>query len=176
MKRAPTFSGVRPALVLRAFWAFCASCAFWALCVASGGCEASSPCGPAQASVRRVLDGDTVELEDGELVRYLLVDTPELTRQDCFAAAAEQANSDLVLGKVVALEYDQQCRDSYGRLLAYVAVAGRDVNRLLVERGYARVLHIPPNGADRVDELRAVEADARIHRRGMWGTCSRTRC
>jgi micrococcal nuclease len=141
---------------------------------ASAGCQASSPCGDARAVVRRVLDGDTIELEDGELVRYLLVDTPELTSKDCFAGAAAQANADLVLGKVVTLEYDRQCRDSYGRLLAYVAVSGREVNRLLVERGYARVLQIPPNGEARVEALRAVEADARLHHRGIWGVCPRS--
>lgn len=143
----------------------------------SAGCE-GAPCGPEEGVVQRVLDGDTVELEGGQLVRYLLVDAPELGRgePECFAAQSAQANADLVLGQRVALEYDAECRDDYDRLLAYVSVGGRQINALLVERGYACELHIPPNGADRVDEMAALEARARAQRRGLWGACSAKPC
>jgi micrococcal nuclease len=139
------------------------------------GC-AAEPCGPAQAEVQRVLDGDTVELVGGQLVRYLLIDTPELADHECFAVNAAQLNADLVQGQAIELRYDRECRDDYGRLLAYVSVAGREVNRLLVERGYACVLSIAPNGADRLDAMLALQADARAHRRGLWGACTSRPC
>ncbi len=145
----------------------------------SPGC-AGAPCGPEAGVVQRVLDGDTVELEGGQLVRYLLVDAPELGRKsggaECFAELSAQANADLVLGRRVTLAYDVECRDDYDRLLAYVSVGGREVNALHVERGYACALHVPPNGAERVEEMEALEARARAQKRGLWGACAARPC
>ena len=141
-----------------------------------GGCSFSA--GPDTAKVERVVDGDTVELDDGERVRYLLVDTPESTNgaTDCFGQNAKQFNHDLVMGKTIELTYDVEPRDRFGRLLAYVSVDGLDVGRRLVERGYACVLYIPPNGKDRRDEFEALEAEARAGARGMWGVCETVTC
>jgi micrococcal nuclease len=138
----------------------------------------AAPCGPARARVERVIDGDTIVVAGGVTVRYLLVDTPELhpAHPACYAPNAAQFNRDLVLGHTVELRYDVQCDDVYGRALAYVAVDGVDVNRALVERGYACVLDIPPDGAARVAELKAVEATARAARRGLWGACAPIPC
>ena len=147
--------------------------------LAATGCAPDGgPCGPETAVVARVVDGDTVELDTGDRVRYLLVDTPESTggAHDCFGANAAALNRELVLGKPVALTYDAECTDRYDRLLAYVTVGGRDVNRLLLERGYACLLHIPPNGDDRLADYTAAEAEARAGRRGMWGACPRVSC
>lgn len=164
--RSPAARRARPLAVL-----FCG--------LALAGCDAP-PCGPARAQVTRVLDGDTIELAGGELVRYLLVDAPELSRGDCFAREALTDNRALVLGRQVTLAYDVQCRDAYERLLAYVTVedeAGAvDVNRALIERGAACVLHIPPNGAERLGELTAAQARARAEQRGLWAACPRKRC
>jgi micrococcal nuclease len=139
-----------------------------------GACGGGSPCGPSEGMVDRVIDGDTIVLATGEHVRYLLVDAPETTNghDDCFGSNASQFNSDLVLGKTIALDYDVECKDMYGRLLAYVSVGGQDVNALLVQRGYACVLHIPPNGDARADEFKSYQADAKANLRGLWGACS----
>jgi micrococcal nuclease len=140
-----------------------------AACAGPGG----SDCGPSSAVVERVIDGDTVVLDTGDKVRYLMINAPETTNghNDCFGAEATQANSDLVLGKEVDLRYDVQCTDIYGRLLAYVTVGSIEVNTRMVERGYACVLHIPPNGNDRVDEFDGLESDAKAANRGLWGAC-----
>lgn len=142
-------------------------------------CDAPAErCGPSSGVVARVIDGDTVELATGETVRYLLVDTPESTggATDCFGENAARANGDLVLGQEVALAYDVECEDRFGRLLAYVSVGDVEVNTRMVDRGYACVLYIPPNGADRVAELEALEASARAAGRGMWGVCEEITC
>jgi micrococcal nuclease len=81
-----------------------------------------------------------------------------------------------VLDRTIRLTYDVACRDMFGRTLAYVTVDGQDVNRLLIERGYACVLHIPPDGDARAGELEAVEAAARSARRGLWGACDPIPC
>jgi micrococcal nuclease len=147
--------------------------------LALAGCGDPSPaCGPREATVERVIDGDTIVVSGGVRIRYLLVDAPETTsgRNDCFGANATQLNTDLVLGQTVELDYDVECRDPFGRTLAYVTVDGQDVNRLLVERGFACVLHIPPGGDARAAEFEALEAAARASRRGLWGACDPIPC
>jgi micrococcal nuclease len=120
-----------------------------------------------------VIDGDTIVTTAGEKVRYLLVDAPEITdgHSDCYGSNAKQLNSDLVLGKSIALTYDVTRTDAYGRTLAYVTVDDLDVNALLVERGAACVLFIPPDGGDRRAAYEALQADAKFHHRGIWGSC-----
>lgn len=134
--------------------------------------------GPDTATVARIIDGDTVELEGGERVRYLMVNTPETTggKDECYGQMAVMFNTDLVLGKTVELRYDVEKQDQFGRTLAYVSVDGMEVNRLIVERGYGCVLHIPPNGDDRADEFEMLEQTARLSMRGLWGACDPIPC
>ncbi len=136
------------------------------------GCDGGSKCGPTKAYVAQITDGDTIELDNGEKVRYLGVDTPETYGTvDCYGPEAKLFNRDLVEGQEVKLEYDVECRDMYDRLLAYVYVDGQMVNRVLLERGYARVLIIPPNGQKYEQEFEDLEAAARNAGVGLWGTC-----
>jgi micrococcal nuclease len=145
---------------------------------ACGATDATTTCGAATATVERVIDGDTIVLPGDLRIRYLLVNAPETTlgHTDCYGSNASQFNSDLVLGKTIALRYDTECLDMYGRTLAYVSVDGQDVNRLLVERGYACVLHVPPDGDDRADEFKALQAAAKAAKRGLWGACDPIPC
>jgi micrococcal nuclease len=149
------------------------------------GADPSAPPAPDAAApphdrqplrVSRVIDGDTVVMTTGERVRYLMIDTPELRYQQCYADEATEFNRGLVEGREVELTLDLEHKDRFGRTLAYVFVDGREVNTLLVERGYACLLHIPPNGGDRLDEFRAREQLARRRRRGMWGACAQVAC
>jgi micrococcal nuclease len=140
-------------------------------------CTSAPSCGPREAVVDRVIDGDTI-VAGGITVRYLLVDAPESTdgHTDCYGENAARFNADLVLGKPVAIDHDVACQDRFGRTLAYVTVGGQDVNRLLVARGYACVLHIPPDGDDRAADFVAAEAAARSARIGLWGACDPPPC
>jgi micrococcal nuclease len=138
--------------------------------IVASGCG-GSPCGATEAKVTRILDGDTVELEDGSKIRYLLVDTPETSDGDCFSQEAKQFNSDLVLNKTIDISYDVECTDRFGRSLAYVTVNGQEVNTLMIQRGYACVLHISPDGDSRVDEFKALQLEAERANRGLWSVC-----
>lgn len=148
------------------------------LTVALAGCESGSPCGPTEAVVSRVIDGDTIVLESGEKIRYILVNAPETTNghDDCYGQNAAQFNRDLVEGKTVTIKYDVDCTDRYDRLLAYVSVDGQEVNKLMLERGYACLLHIPPDGDDRADEFKALQDAAKSAKRGLWGACDPIPC
>ena len=103
------------------------------------------------ARVRFVYDGDTILLSTGERVRYIGINAPELDprghKYEFMAIAARRFNTKLVKGKRVRLEFDQEKRDRYGRLLAYVYImkTGEMVNALLVKNGMAYVLSERPN-------------------------------
>jgi endonuclease YncB( thermonuclease family) len=85
--------------------------------------------------VTRVVDGDTIELGNGETVRLAGIDTPEVG--ECGYETATNDLADLVLGKRVRLAMSGEDRDSYGRLLRYVDVGRRDAGLQLIESGRA---------------------------------------
>jgi len=100
--------------------------------------------------VQRVIDGDTVVLANGDRIRYIGINTPELHHPqkgaEYYAKEALNFNKELVLGKPVRLEFDKERFDRYGRTLAYVYLEdGTFVNKELVKRGYARTMAIKPN-------------------------------
>lgn len=136
------------------------------------------PCGPTQGVVDFVIDGDTVQLTTGERVRYILVDTPETSpdNNECWGEQATTFNWEMVAKQTVTLEYDAECKDIYGRLLAYVSVDGVEVNRALLENGHACVLHIPPNGSARLSEYLGLEAQAQEAGAGLWSGCGSAPC
>ena len=137
-----------------------------------------SECGPSEGVVERIIDGDTIELVGGVKIRYLMVNTPETTggKNECYGSNAVTFNTDLVLGKTVEIDYDVECTDRFDRTLAYVSVDGQEVNSLLLERGYACLLHIAPNGDDRLSELKALETSAKQRNAGLWGACNPIPC
>ena len=145
---------------------------------ALAACSPAPSCGPSSALVDHTIDGDTIVLENGDKVRYLMVNAPETTNghDDCYGSNAATFNHDLVAGKTVELVYDTECKDKYDRWLAYVSIGGQEVNTLLVDRGYACVLHIAPNGDDRLDEFNDLQTEARQAHRGLWGTCDPIPC
>ena len=144
---------------------------------ADGPRSGGSGDGGVAALVTRVVDGDTVEvLLDGreEDVRYIGVDTPESVAPgqpvECFGKDASEFNRRLVEGERVTLEYGDERRDVYGRLLAYVRLDGELVNAELVRRGYARTLAIAPN-TDFAALFNRLQQRAANAGRGLWGTC-----
>jgi micrococcal nuclease len=134
-------------------------------------------CGPSEGVVAQVVDGDTIDLESGERVRYLMIDAPESTSEvECWGPEAKQANGDLVAGKVVSLAYDVECEDDYGRLLAYVSLGETVINELMVERGLACVLHIPPNGDAVAETYESLAYAAKMLDKGLWAACDPNPC
>jgi len=132
------------------------------------------------AVVKRVIDGDTVELENGEKVRYIGIDTPETLDPrkpiQCFGKEAAAKNRELVEGKLVRLEKDVTERDKYNRLLRYIYVtegeSGQEVlvNLELVRRGFGHSYTYPPD-VKYQDLFVAAEREARESGRGLWNSC-----
>ena len=126
--------------------------------------------------VVRVVDGDTIQVcciaGKREKVRYIGINTPETKHPrkgvEYFGKEASDANSKLVAGKTVRLEFDVQQRDRYGRLLAYVFLKdGTFVNAWLVEHGFAQVATFPPN-VKHEGLFRKLQREAREKGRGLW--------
>lgn len=139
--------------------------------------RASEPRAAGPLPVTRVVDGDTIEVRlDGraESVRLIGVDTPETVKPDtpvqCFGPRASHFMKRLLGGRRVRLVFGAERRDVYGRLLAYVRLGPRFVNAILLRRGLARSLTIPPN--DRFAPLfQRLELGAARAGRGLWGAC-----
>lgn len=144
---------------------------FLALLAMLAACGA--PCGPSRATVVRVLDGDTVELDSEARVRLLGVDAPELSgaQRECYAAEAADFTASRALGQRVTLTYGDECLDRYGRTLAFVWVGGVELGEQLVRGGYA-CAYSPEGG----EGLATLEAEARTSRVGMWGRCAAIPC
>lgn len=130
-----------------------------------------------ESRVRKVIDGDTIELENGQHVRYLGLDTPEIRRHegnewvykpDTYGEEAKEFNRKLVEGKVVRLEFDVEKKDKYNRLLAYCFVGDIFVNAKMLEEGYALLYTSSPN-VKYVDILVKMQQEARQNSRGLWG-------
>ena len=127
-----------------------------------------------QADVIHVVDGDTIDVEiDGkeEKVRFLLVDTPETVHPtkpvQAYGREASDYTKEQLEGKTVELEFDQETRDRYGRLLAYVYINGEMINEKLLEKGYARVTVYDPN--DKYEsEFRSIQDQAVENHLGIW--------
>jgi micrococcal nuclease len=150
---------------------------FWGLEKAIGQSPFISPEGVArEVFVSRVIDGDTVELMNGEKVRYAGIDAPEIKKKvkgkwmkdpQPYGLAAFQFNRKRVEGRSVYLELDQRGRDDYQRLLGYLFVDGVMVNALMVQEGYARVSLYPPNLKYAV-LLLGLQREAWEKQRGIW--------
>ena len=158
---------------------------------ASVGTSPSTPGDARQATVTRVVDGDTVEVRFGDgstdTVRLLGVDSPEVSGVNdpgefegvpdseagrrCLADAGDDATAfveDWLADATVEVVTDPVAdrRGDYGRLLAYVELQnGTDLNHRLVETGHARVYD---SSFSRSDPYYAAEATAQDERRGLW--------
>jgi micrococcal nuclease len=141
---------------------------------------ASSTVKQANASVVKVVDGDTIDAkldDEGKVyrIRFLGINTPETVDPrrpvQCFGKEASNKMKELLTGKRIRLEADPEAdeRDKYGRLLRNVYLEdGTDVNAYMVREGYAYAYLSFPLNAKRKKELRKLQEDAKMAGRGLW--------
>jgi micrococcal nuclease len=123
------------------------------------------------AAVVRIVDGDTLVVDDDERVRLIGIDAPEVRQGECYANEASRHLEQLLPpGTAVRLAYDAERHDRYGRTLAYVyrQEDGLHANLAMARDGFALQLTIPPNVAH-ADEMSEAVAEARAGARGLWG-------
>lgn len=116
------------------------------------------------ATVTRVIDGDTLVIDDDSKVRLYGIDCPE--RGQPGEAEAAQATSQLVGGQTVQIE--NLYADRYGRTVAIVILeSGGTLQEALLQKGMAWVA---PRYCKRpeCDSWRDLEQSARLARIGIW--------
>ncbi len=135
--------------------------------------------------VERVIDGDTLKLNNGQRVRLIGIDAPELKEGPKLARDLKQRHSSkktelahgkksyqyvkkLVEGKKVTLKFDTRKYDDYQRLLAYVYLTnGQLVNAQIIKAGYAYPVYIKPD--IKYSQLfQELHAQAKEKHRGLW--------
>lgn len=126
--------------------------------------------------VKRVYDGDTIILEDGQRVRLLGVNTPEIesrfrASESGGVAAKEWLRQQIQRqGKKVYLELDEEKHDRYKRLLAHIYLPdGKHLNLALIENGLGIINIIPPN-IRHADKMLKAQRKAEERHIGVWST------
>lgn len=122
--------------------------------------------------IKTIYDGDTVVLSDGQKIRLLGINTPEVQHRGNQAdAGGNEAKSWLITklkdGKV-RLETDVEKTDSYGRTLGHLFTENNEhINVLLVAAGLAQASIWPPN-LKYANELVTAQQQAESKKLGIW--------
>jgi endonuclease YncB( thermonuclease family) len=127
--------------------------------------------------VIRVISGDTIVVDGGQVVRLLGVIAP--SRDEYYAKESRQFTTAQLLGLEVNVEVDSQNalsghKDSYGRKLAYVYRASDDlfINAVLIERGYGFVSSM--NNLKFTPQFQTFQLGARRSKLGVWAKTDMT--
>ncbi len=156
--------------------AFAGAAWLGSLGLAAQACDLSPP---ETGTVAAVLDGETLQLTDGNIVRLIGAKAPMPPlgwRGDDPWPLVEEAKAALSLlaaGKAVELRFGGARTDRHGYALAQVfVVEGEDrlwLQQQLLAQGLARVYSFPDNRAC-VGELLAQEREARAKLLGVWAS------
>ena len=123
--------------------------------------------------VKKVYDGDTILLVNGNKIRLLGINTPEVegrykSASEAGGEAAKQWLKKSLLNQKVRVEIDVEKHDKYSRILAHVFTANKQhINLELVKNGLASVNIHPPN-LKYTDELLAAQKHAEQTQLGIW--------
>jgi|YelNatPaOPRAMG01_1025707.scaffolds.fasta_scaffold05302_6 micrococcal nuclease len=136
--------------------------------------------------VKRVIDGDTLELENGQRLRLIGIDAPEMHESKKLYRDVQRTKKDIqtiksmgrrsyeflkniLENKRIRLEFDVERYDRYNRLLAYVFLKEDNtfVNAKMIEEGYAQPLTVPPN-VKYADYFLTLFRKARQEKKGLW--------
>jgi micrococcal nuclease len=138
--------------------------------------------GVEKSQVRRVVDGDTVELTNGQKIRLLNINTPETVKANtpvmCYGEEASGFTKKLLTDKMVQLTQDKEANDQYGRGLRFVFLDGVDtsniensINAEMVKSGFAKMVVYKPNNTYQ-REFQTWENEAKEKKLGAWGKCT----
>jgi len=125
--------------------------------------------------VEKVIDGDTIRLSDGKLVRFIGINTPEIDHKfgnsQPFAERARRYLKSKVgrfKGKVLLL-MGAEHKDRHGRLLAHIfSPRGQNIQADILLNGFGVWIAVPPN-LEYMDCYRNIEQEARQSKSGVWG-------
>ncbi len=117
-------------------------------------------------TVTKVIDGDTIDVDTGERVRLICIDSPEYYED--YYQEAKEFLEDLILNKEVRLEKDISEVGKYGRLVRNIYLPdGTFVNELIVKQGYAEAYWYKPD-TTLCPIIQKAEDYAKDHELGIW--------
>ncbi|MDO8528702.1 MAG: thermonuclease family protein [Nanoarchaeota archaeon] len=87
------------------------------------------------AKVTRIVDGDTIKINNNDTIRFLGINTPE--RGEKYYKEAKEFLEKEILNKTIKIERTEDNRDKYQRLLRYVFLDGKNINVEIVKNGLA---------------------------------------
>jgi endonuclease YncB( thermonuclease family) len=118
--------------------------------------------------VTRIIDGDTVKLDNRETLRLSGIDTPE--EGEPFYDDAKFYMSEMLLGQEVRVQPSSRKRDNYGRLLGYLYLDTILINAEILKQGLGRMYLFSDNRRDQVmlDKLYAAQHLAMAEEVGVW--------
>jgi endonuclease YncB( thermonuclease family) len=146
----------------------------------SAGAVAGNVARPSVYRVDRVIDGDTIALRNGQHVRLVQIDTPEVYfGVECYGRRASAQTKRLLPegSRVLLLVEPATDRvDQYGRLLRYVVrVRGAlNVNIRLVALGAAAPYFYRGRRGRYANRLEFLAKRAKARKLGLWGACPHT--
>lgn len=115
--------------------------------------------------VTKIIDGDTIEVNNGTKIRLICIDTPEMGEEYYYESKNYLTN--LILNKEIQLEKDISDVDKYGRLLRYVYLENDFINELIVLGGYGKYYPYNPDIA-LCSKIENAEQIARNKNLGIW--------
>ncbi len=113
----------------------------------------------------KVIDGDSIELSDGSIIRYLGINAPE--KDQLYYNESSQFNLLLVQNQDLRLEFDQKKEDQYGRLLAYVFAGDTFVNLEIIRQGWA-IAFTDPQNKKYAELFQKAQSEAQQLQVGFW--------
>lgn len=131
----------------------------------------------AAPSNANVIDGDTITLSNGDRVRLLQIDTPELNTAECFGNDARSALVSLLSAPgQLTLRADPNLDkvDRYGRLLRYVFIGKTNINLRMVEIGAAAPYFYRGEKGQYSNQILKAAQNAKSKSLGLWKSCPGT--
>lgn len=127
--------------------------------------------------VARISDGDTLTTSTGEKVRFLQIDTPEISPAECYGSEAHKVLISLIGKSAITFESDPVSGeiDQFGRSLRYVMVGKMNVNLKLVEMGAATPYFYQGEKGKYAKQFLRAAQNAKSKKIGLWKMCPSTK-
>jgi endonuclease YncB( thermonuclease family) len=120
--------------------------------------------------VTRIIDGDTIKLENGQTIRLKGINTPEKSMP--FHTEATNFLTKLVQNKTIQIE--TYGTDKYGRTLAHIFLDNKNINEQILTQGLATLYYYNPD--KHYEKLKQAEEFARLNQKALWQKSPNTNC
>jgi len=113
-------------------------------------------------NVSKIIDGDSVRLQDDQTLRLLGINTPE--KKELYYWEAKDFLVQKIQNRTVKIETFGS--DKYGRTLAYIFFDGQNVNAEILSQGLATLYYYDKDIYYEI--LKEAEEFARLNGKGLW--------